>query len=70
MCETYWLEIFMLHFFGIFDRYEDFVVHEINEANEVIHLTNLSCPAEEKVCFYLTYKYSHLIFIVLIIIVT
>ncbi|KAJ8047590.1 Pseudouridylate synthase 7-like [Holothuria leucospilota] len=30
------------------ERYEDFVVHEINEANEVIHLTDLSCPVEEK----------------------
>ncbi|PIK53504.1 putative pseudouridylate synthase 7-like [Apostichopus japonicus] len=31
------------------ERYEDFVVHEIDEKNQVVHLTDFTCPIEGKV---------------------
>ncbi|PIK48802.1 putative pseudouridylate synthase 7-like [Apostichopus japonicus] len=30
------------------ERYEDFVVHEIDEKNQVVHLTDFTCPIEGK----------------------
>lgn len=37
---------FDTNYFGLFSRYSDFVVHEINKLGKIVHLDDLSIPAD------------------------
>lgn len=43
---------------GFVLRYSDFVVHEINKQGKIVHLDDLSIPAEAEVRYLLNFNHQ------------